>query len=434
MSALTLPMIIYLPEYYANTLGISLSLVGVIFTVIRLADLIFDPLVGSLMDRTRTRWGQFRPWMVAGGPLVCAGAAMLFLARPGVGPVYLSAGLVLAYFGYSMVILSQMGIGTSIAPDYRERSRVFAWWQVLNTLGQILVMLVPVVFATRIANDSSFTVRAMGWFIICCVPVSILIAALTVKEGETAEPTHSGGLSDYRDLLSLPSTRLVLGTQLMLGLGLGVSAAVFLFQFTMIKQVPFEYVGLQFVAFYIVGACTAPLWSMLSNRFGKHRALVFGAAGFGTYMLLMMLMPPGNLWYFGLMAIYGGTMACAADMLPRSIMADVCDEDHLNKAQDRTGMLFALLTVTHKFGQAMSIGIVYFALDAIGFKAGSTGNSETALRGVSFLYGIIPAALYFAASFTISRFRLTSERHAEIRAALEARGMGHPDIGAHPTP
>ena len=422
MAALTLPMIIYLPEHFANALGMNLTVVGLMFTVIRMADIAFDPFVGGLMDRGRTRWGQFKPWLLLGGPLVMIGTWMLFMSERGVGTGYLSAGLVIAYVGYSIVILAQMGMGTNITPDYRERSRVFAWWQIFNTGGLMLVMLMPVVFSRRIANDSDFTIHTMGWFVLACVPVTILTAVLAVREGRSVRHTHAARLGDYMDLLALASTRLMLLTQLAIGLALGVSAAVFLFFFTMLKRVPFEFVGLQFVGFYIVGAATAPLWSMLSNRIGKHRALMFGSVGFAAYMLLMMAMPPGNLWYFGAMALLGGTMACSADMLPRSIMADISDEDRLAKGQDRTGMLFALLTVTHKFGQAMSIGIVYFALDLVGFKAGSTSNSANALLGVSILYGVVPAALYLVAAAIIHRFRLTPERHAQIRAALEARG------------
>ena len=86
-------------------------------------------------------------------------------------------------------------------------------------------------------------------------------------------------------------------------------------------------------------------------------------------------------------------------------------------------MLFALLTVTHKFGQAMSIGIVYFALDLIGFEAGSSGNSDAALTGVAVLFGIVPGLLYLAAAASVRPFRLTPDRHDEIRQALEARGV-----------
>src|SRR3546814_20930385 len=88
---------------------------------------------------------------------------MLFMAERGVGPLYLSAGLVLANVGYSIVILAQMGMGANITPDYREPSRVFAWWQIFNTLGLILVMLMPVLFAEQIVNDRCFTVRTRGW-------------------------------------------------------------------------------------------------------------------------------------------------------------------------------------------------------------------------------------------------------------------------------
>lgn len=421
MSALSLPMIIYLPEFYAHSLGLNLAVVGFIFTVVRLADLLFDPFVGGLMDRTRTRWGQFRPWLILGAPLVMIGTWMLFMATPGVGPVYLSFGLVIAYVGFSIVILSQMGMGASITHDYRERSRVFAWWMIFNTIGQILVMGMPVLFADQIANDSAFTVRTMGWFVLASVPVTILVTVLFVREGDVPTASHTAKLRDYLGLFGLSSTRKLLLTQLLVGLGLGISAAVFLFFFTMLKGVPFEYVGLQFVCFYLVGVSTAPLWSWLANRIGKHRALAIGCVGFAAYMLLMMVMPPNNIVYFFGMGLLGGTMACCADMLPRSMMADVADEDRFTTGQDRTGMLFALLTVTQKFGMALSIGVVYFALDLIGFKAGSSDNSAAALRGVSILYGIVPAALYVAAALTVARFGLTPERHDDIRRKLEAQ-------------
>jgi Na+/melibiose symporter-like transporter len=161
---------------------------------------------------------------------------------------------------------------------------------------------------------------------------------------------------------------------------------------------------------------------MLANRIGKHRALMFGSVGFASYMLLMLAMPPGSMWFFGLAAVWGGAMACSADMLPRSMMADVADEDRLQSGHDRTGMLFALLTVTHKLGQALSIGIVYLALDLIGFRpATGAENPAGALTGLTILYGVVPAALYLAAAWTVRAFQLTPERHEEIRNELARR-------------
>src|SRR3546814_8678797 len=106
-------------------------------------------------------------------------------------------------------------------------------------------MLMPVLFAEQIVNDSSFTVRTMGWFVLATVPITIAIAVLSIREGEAPSQVHEAKLRDYLGLFSLRSTRLLLAVQLLIGLALGISAAVFLFFFTMLKAVPLEYVGLQ---------------------------------------------------------------------------------------------------------------------------------------------------------------------------------------------
>jgi len=63
---------IYVPEFYSNTIGLSLAAVGFIFSTVRLAGIVFDQLIGGIMDRTRTRWGRFKPWLAIAAPLLCA--------------------------------------------------------------------------------------------------------------------------------------------------------------------------------------------------------------------------------------------------------------------------------------------------------------------------------------------------------------------------
>ena len=103
LAALGLPLVVYLPEYYANDLGLNLSIVGATFMMVRIIDIMIDPFLGAAMDRYRSRFGRFRPAMLLGAPLLAIGAYMLFMAQKGIGPVYLIFWLTVTYFAFSLV-------------------------------------------------------------------------------------------------------------------------------------------------------------------------------------------------------------------------------------------------------------------------------------------------------------------------------------------
>ena len=84
IAAIGLVMAVYLPRFVAGQIGLSLAAVGGAFTIVRLIDMAIDPLLGMAMDRTRTRIGRYRPWLLIGGPIVMLAAYMLFMAHPGI--------------------------------------------------------------------------------------------------------------------------------------------------------------------------------------------------------------------------------------------------------------------------------------------------------------------------------------------------------------
>ena len=128
LAAFGVALPVTLPEYYATHVGLSIGVVGVVFMAVRLIDIAFDPLVGWGMDRTRTRFGRYRPWMAASTPILMLAALMVFvLVRPGAGPVYLFAWLLVLYVGFSIGTLAQLGWASVLAPEYDQRSRVYAW-------------------------------------------------------------------------------------------------------------------------------------------------------------------------------------------------------------------------------------------------------------------------------------------------------------------
>src|SRR5690606_33109266 len=110
LSALSLPLVVYLPSYYSGSLHLDLGVVGAVFMIVRIIDITFDPLIGGWMDRTRTRMGRYRPWLAAGAPMIMVGMLMLFTASPGVGPIYLMGWLIVAYGGWSILGLAQLAL------------------------------------------------------------------------------------------------------------------------------------------------------------------------------------------------------------------------------------------------------------------------------------------------------------------------------------
>ena len=125
LGALAVAIAVYLPPYFASHLGVSLTVVGGAWALVRILDLFVDPVLGMVMDRTRTPFGRYRLWTVLGAPILMIALYALFEAPQGVGGAYLIAWLLVMYLGQSILVLGQSAWGATLSPAYHERSRLF---------------------------------------------------------------------------------------------------------------------------------------------------------------------------------------------------------------------------------------------------------------------------------------------------------------------
>ena len=109
VTAVDVALLIYLPPHLSGHLGVPLSVVGASWATVRVLDVVVDPVLGVMMDSTTSRFGRYRPWMVAGVPILMAATWMLFFAKPGIGGVFLTVWLLALYLGRSMLHLGQPG-------------------------------------------------------------------------------------------------------------------------------------------------------------------------------------------------------------------------------------------------------------------------------------------------------------------------------------
>lgn len=421
IAALGLPLVVYLPEFYVSTIGLSLAAVGAAFLFVRLIDISLDPFLGGIMDRTRTKLGRFRPWLLGGMPVVGIGALALFMGQPGASALYLWGWLLLTYAGYSMVVLSHTAWGGVLSSDYQQRSRIYGWWQAGNMVGMILVLCLPPLLVGVFKTDQAEGVRAMGWFIVALLPITILMAVRVVGEPAAPVVRHAAGIKQYLALLGRPSVRMLLLADLLMGLAPGIAGALFLFFFERVKHFDKTQSGVLLLIYFLAGLLSAPLWPLLAKRIGKHRALSVAAVIYAIVQVATVFTPVGNSGIGTLVLILAGIPYTAAPVLVRAMMADIGDEERLTSGVDRTGLLYAMLTGATKVGSAFAVGVTFVGLDLAGFKAAG-GNTPNALLGLQVLFLALPAALSIWAAVILFRYPLDAERHAAVRAALDAQG------------
>ncbi|MFQ3622294.1 MAG: MFS transporter, partial [Acetobacteraceae bacterium] len=153
LAILGLPLNVYLPAFWGETMGLGLSAVGAVLLATRLIDGVTDPLVGWLSDRTRTRFGRRRPWIAAAG-LVAAPAVWLLLVPPeGAGAAHLFVCASLVYLGWTMINVPHSAWGAELSTDYNERTRITSWREAATIGGIVASALVPALIAGGLAAD-----------------------------------------------------------------------------------------------------------------------------------------------------------------------------------------------------------------------------------------------------------------------------------------
>lgn len=413
---------VYLPKFYAGHLGVSLLALGATIAVIRLADLGVDIFLGILMDKTKTPIGRYKPWFLLGLPIVCVAVYKAFNPPEGAGMDYLVVWYALLYIAYSLMVLGHSAWAGTITGHYDERSRIFGWMMALGFAGSVSVNLLPLLTNDAINPAKASSMPTMGWIIIgsalICMPLAMLIAPerrppVARKERLT--------FKDYAAVISTPSMLRLVLADLFLTLGPGTTAPMYIFFFHEAKKFSLHDVPLLLIFYVGAGIFGAPIWGRLATRIGKHRTVQIACVAYAICQTILMALPAGQfaITAVGMAAV--GFCGSAFILLVRAMVADVADQLRLETGQERSGVLFALVTLTQKFGTSITISIVFPILGAVGFdpRDGAV-NTAHAIWGLEMCYLFAPIILVLVGGAFFFGYSLTAERQGEIRAKLEA--------------
>jgi GPH family glycoside/pentoside/hexuronide:cation symporter len=412
----------WLPPFYAGKMGVSLTVIGLTIGALRLADLGVDLLLGWLMDSTKTPFGRYRPWFLAGLPVLWLSVYKVFNPPVDVNTAYLFTWYILLYVAYSILVLGHSAWAASISTTYDDRSRMFGWMLGIGASGSILLLALPLLTHGRIKPADPASIPTIGWIIMAVSTVAVFVTLLATPErAAPVAPKDRATLKDYLAVITNPSMFRLVAADLFLILGPGASAPIYLFFFHEAKGFALGEVSLLLIPYVAAGLFGAPIWARVAQRLGKHRTVQIAGLGYAVFQTILMMVPAGMFWPTALSMFSVGFCLAAFLVLIRAMVADVADELRLTTGQERAGVLYALVTLTQKLGSSLAVTIIYPILDLVGFVAKpGAHNTPQAIRGLEMCYVFAPIILVVVGSACLIGYKLDAKRQGEIRSALEA--------------
>jgi GPH family glycoside/pentoside/hexuronide:cation symporter len=378
--------------------------------------------MGYLCDRTNTRWGRRRPWILAATPVMMLGIYMLFLPPEGAGVMHLIIWMTVLSIGTTMMMIPYYAWAAELSPDYNERSRITGWRSMMGVVGSLTAQLIPAAALILFGfggTGAVLTIVGVGMLIV--MPICVLFTVTKVNETRdylpTATPIHQGLKLMWGNG---PFKRLVLA--FMVGsTALSITTPLYIFFITFVLFAE-EQAIFMLTFFYLANFCGVPFWVWLSTRIGKHKAYVGSFGLIGLAHPFYLLLGAGDFWWMLPITVVTGFAAGGFNALPNSMKADVIDLDTLQSGENRAASFFSVWSFTQKLSGSLGGWLALTGLAWFGFNAApGAANGESELFGLRFLFALFPTMFYLLAGAVIWRYPITREKHAEMRTELQDR-------------
>ena len=437
----------FLPFFYSNVFGLSLADAGVLMLVTRIWDAVSDPMMGIIADRTKTRWGKYRPYLLFFALPFAVCGVLLFTTPENGKTVWAYVTYILmmtVYTGINVPYGSLLNVMTadsdekSVLSSYRmffayggSFIALFAWEPLCNMFDKTRVAVEGAGGLASISTNPAAWQNAMIVIASCCL-VLFLLCFLLTREHVRSESTVSVG-TDLKLLLKNKPWWLLIGAALASNLFntvRGTTTAYFFADYIVktVEMAPQWAFLVSAGIFLSIGEIANMVGVVLAVPMSKHLGKK------STYMLSMAALVGLSILFFFLPATTGGYWAMLAFQLVISVFtgvisplvwsmyAVVADWSELKDGTASTGLIFSSASMAQKFGGAFGGSAVMWMLAAFGYStvAGAV-QTETAILGLRILMSWVPAAVAALSILVVWFYPLTKKKMEGVQAELATR-------------
>jgi GPH family glycoside/pentoside/hexuronide:cation symporter len=416
----------FLAYYYIDILGIKNSAAGWLMATMPIIVALLNPVIGMVADRTNTRWGKFRPWILWGAlPYGVLGYVMF--ANPGFGP---HGTLVYAYITYTLTLIAYAAINTPygalmgvMSASSEDRTSLSSYRFACAFTGTLLIgWLVPwmkEILAGAGGSPADGFRNTMAIFAVISVAMFFYTFANT-RERVVSPPSQGSSIGpDLRDLLRNGPWQVLFFVAFLnlANVGLRSGAGIFYFKYCVGQESSLGTFNLVGFLCFIVGALSTKLFTRyFSRRLLMIVLTIINALGIG----LCYFVDPHNLPLLYTLNIIGSFAAGPTPAIVWSLYADTADYGEWKFGRRATGLIFSATVMVQKIGLAIGGAMIGWLNDYYGFVA-NAAQTPRALHGINLLFSLLPGAFCLAAGLAIVFYRLDEPQVKEIERELAVR-------------
>lgn len=415
------------------------ALAGLAILAGKLWDAVNDPLIGILSDRTRTRWGRRRPFLLFGAAPFGVTFALLWIVPPIHNQWLLCAYFALVYIlfdtAFTLVACPFSALAPELTLDHDERTSLITYQMAVSIgSGLLAALLLGVVIFPHYPDREATAFLVMG--LVCAVAFAVplwITFAVTRERPEFQVEAAPPPLQGLRYVLRNREWRYVLAMGLLSWMPVDIAAAAFPYFLVYWIGMAAGDASLVMGVILASAALLLPLVSWMARRLEKKTAFLIATATWAVLMLSILLVPRGAVVLAYLLAALSGLGVASAHLLPSAMSPDVLEVDELMSGKRQEGLYSGFSVFVRKLSTGLVLALIGPILSWSGYAEGAESQPAAALTAIRLVMTVLPALLLVAACAVAWSYPLTRARHAEILQEL-ARRRAERQVGASPQP
>jgi len=417
---------VYYLLFLTDVVGLRPDLAGLAIGIARQWDWINDPIIGHISDRTRSRWGRRRPFLLFGFVPFAIVFTLMWWRPPIQGQGWLAAYYAAIYVLYdtvaTFVYMPYFALTPELTPDYDERTALTTYRMAFSILGSLVAFIVPwmIIGTFRPENASRIWLNGAIFAVLSALPLLLTFAG-TREDPQLTVEARPSLLGSLKAAVKNRPFVFSAGIFLLTWLTVDVIQAILLYFIKYWLHLEGQSDTI-FAVIFVTALVALPLWEWASRHTNKRLAYIRGIAFWAAVQIVLVLVRPGTqLPLILLLGALAGVGVSAAHVLPWSIIPDSVEWDELRTGQRHEGMFYSLVMLMQKAASGLALPLIGLTLQWAGYQPNVAAQRPSALTAIRAMTGPVPALLLCLGIAFAALYPLSRQKHHEMREELARR-------------